>query len=459
MSPAEFNRAVDTCRERLRRDPRDVDALNSLGNLLANAGHLDASQSAYEHAAAVRPDVPQLHLNLGNLLQRRGRHEQARVCFSKALELQPDYPEAWNNLGNALQDLAEIDRAIDAYRRAIELRADFPEPHNNLGLALRKLDRHADAVEAFERALDINPAYAAAIVNRGLALRSLERHAEALREFDRALQLTPNAAAVWCFKGAALMEAGDARGGCEALERSLALEPFNRTALAYRMAVMPELDENPEPPVLRDLDRHVADHDVSCPTAYESLSAFNEALARHVRAHPTLSEQAAGRATRHGEHTGNLLIGDKGPVAALEQIIAESVRQYLARPPMHPAHPYAQFQLPQWRLVAWAVVMSSGGHQIPHIHAAGWLSGVYYVRLPGCVGESAEGDAGWIEFGRPPDSLHCRAEPVTRRICPREGRLLIFPSYYYHRTIPFESEEPRISIAFDVLPTAPPGRA
>ncbi|MFQ6018117.1 MAG: putative 2OG-Fe(II) oxygenase, partial [Kiloniellaceae bacterium] len=35
---------------------------------------------------------------------------------------------------------------------------------------------------------------------------------------------------------------------------------------------------------------------------------------------------------------------------------------------------------------------------------------------------------------------------------PEEGLMLLFPSYFYHRTIKFETAETRISIAFDVVP-------
>ncbi len=34
---------------------------------------------------------------------------------------------------------------------------------------------------------------------------------------------------------------------------------------------------------------------------------------------------------------------------------------------------------------------------------------------------------------------------------PEEGLMMAFPSYFYHRTVPFEAAETRISIAFDVL--------
>ena len=34
---------------------------------------------------------------------------------------------------------------------------------------------------------------------------------------------------------------------------------------------------------------------------------------------------------------------------------------------------------------------------------------------------------------------------------PEEGLIVLFPSFFFHRTIPFESAEERISVAFDVL--------
>ena len=37
---------------------------------------------------------------------------------------------------------------------------------------------------------------------------------------------------------------------------------------------------------------------------------------------------------------------------------------------------------------------------------------------------------------------------------PEPGLMLLFPSYFYHRTMPFESADMRISISFDVLPKA-----
>ena len=99
----------------------------------------------------------------------------------------------------------------------------------------------------------------------------------------------------------------------------------------------------------------------------------------------------------------------------------------------------------------WATVLDEGGHQTPHIHPSGWLSGVYYVAIP--PGDGGD-EHGWIEFGRPPPEYAFREPPKTKALRPRAGLLVLFPSYFYHRTLPFSGTATRISIAFDVVPMA-----
>ena len=86
-----------------------------------------------------------------------------------------------------------------------------------------------------------------------------------------------------------------------------------------------------------------------------------------------------------------------------------------------------------------------------HNHPSAWLSGVYYPKIPAVVRIDDPAHAGWIEFGRAPENFHSTTEPEVRLIKPEEGLMVLFPSYFYHRTVPFESDEVRISLAFDVL--------
>jgi uncharacterized protein (TIGR02466 family) len=100
----------------------------------------------------------------------------------------------------------------------------------------------------------------------------------------------------------------------------------------------------------------------------------------------------------------------------------------------------------------WGTLLSDGGHQHSHIHVGGWMSGVYYVALPPSMGAGEQANDGWIEFGHPPPDFEAGFEPQTLVYEPKEGDALFFPSYLFHRTIPFTGDAQRISLAFDVKP-------
>ena len=64
-----------------------------------------------------------------------------------------------------------------------------------------------------------------------------------------------------------------------------------------------------------------------------------------------------------------------------------------------------------------------------------------------------EGPEGCIEFGRAFHQIGSSDAPPVRLIRPVEG-MMMFPPYFGHQTIPVaSSDEPRVSIAFDLEPT------
>ena len=80
----------------------------------------------------------------------------------------------------------------------------------------------------------------------------------------------------------------------------------------------------------------------------------------------------------------------------------------------------------------------------------GWISSSYYVTLPEVVGNNDD-HAGWIKFGETNLNLGER-EHVGKIVEPKVGHLVLFPSYMFHGTVPFDSNEVRTTIAFDVMP-------
>ena len=115
-------------------------------------------------------------------------------------------------------------------------------------------------------------------------------------------------------------------------------------------------------------------------------------------------------------------------------------------------HPSLTHPPARWRPSVWATVMDAHGQQFSHFHPPGWLSGVYYPNLPSLMSEDDPEQAGWIEFGPPYPRIPLKAEFDVTAYRPKEGLMFLFPSYVCHQTIPFVSDEKRVSIAFDIQP-------
>ncbi len=447
-----LDEAETAYRRALEIEPDYADAHYNLGILLEALGRLDEAEAAYRRALEIKPDFAEAHFNLGNVLPALGKLDEAATAYRRALEISPDHAGAHNNLGNALKELGKFDEAEGAYRRALEIKPNHADAHYNLGIVLQELGKLDDAIAAYHSALDIKPDYVGVHVNLGIVLQELGKLDEAVAAFERAIAIEPDYAQAHANLGDVLLERGDPRAAVEVCDAYLKAHPGDRCVLAFKVFALQELGERDAARSLADFDRLVRATRFEAPPSFASLADFNAALVRHVCAHPTLVFAPTSHATRLGKHTGELLVEPKGPIAVLDGMIRGAVEVYQRSPAADPPDPFLAKPPQRWRLSGWGVVLEAQGHQIPHIHPSAWLSGVYYVKLPDIVGMPGQRQAGWIEFGRPPEHLHCTVEPDVRAVQPEEGLMLLFPSYFYHRTVPFKTAGTRISIAFDVLP-------
>jgi uncharacterized protein (TIGR02466 family) len=443
--------AADAYQAAIKIDPAMAGAHLSLGGVLEDQGRLDEAVTAYRTAVELQPSFAEAHYNLGGALRALGHLEDSVAAYGRAIALRPNLAQAHSNLGYVLQELGRIDEAIESCRRATGCDPNFPGAHSNLGDALREAGQLDAAVAAYEQAVQLQPDFTEAWTNLGAVYRGLGRFDEAVPAHRRAIALRPDFVEAYVNLCIAWLDQRDPAAALRTCEDYLARTPGNARVLALKAVALDELGDRAAARALVDFDRFIQPVRVEAPAGFDNLTAFNAALAAHIRAHPTLVYSPTSHATRFGRHSGELLSEPKGPVAQLETAINQAVEGYLAEHPADPVHPFLANPPKRWRLNIWAVVMEAQGHQIPHIHPSAWLSGVYYPKLPAVIGTPGEDKAGWIEFGRPREEVRCAVEPEIRFYKPEEGLLFLFPSYVYHRTVPFESEEIRISIAFDIL--------
>jgi len=116
-----------------------------------------------------------------------------------------------------------------------------------------------------------------------------------------------------------------------------------------------------------------------------------------------------------------------------------------------------------WKIFGWYNINRYGDHHAPHTHPKSCLSGTYYVRVPPAPAsvDDPRAEPGCISFYDPRTGANMISvgpesdARATRVVRPSAGTLLIWPSPLQHYVHPNLSEEPRVSISFNLI-TDPP---
>jgi len=448
----DLSAAEEAYRHAVKISPDKPDAEFNLGILLETQGRFAEAEVSYRRCTVIFPRMISAIFNLGNVLKALGRLKEAEAAYNRALDIDAGNAGVLNNLGTVFLELGRPAEAIHAYRKAVSIKSDFTNAYYNLGVALQKINEHEAALSSYRRALECDSGHVGATVNTGYSLKELGKLEDAESAYLLALQIAPDYDKALVNLGDLYLHQENPDAALNVCEDFLNSYPGNISALAFSAIALENKGNRDAAHKLYDYNRFLFSTNHKEPDGYDSIDNFNQALGDHVLGHPSLVAQPASHATRLGWHSGELLVEPKGPVAQLEKMIMSAVNDYCLAVPMDLVHPWLLGRPKNFGLSAWGVVMDRQGYQLAHIHPSAWLSGVYYPKIPKVIHVDDPGHAGWIEFGRAPDDFHVTVEPVVKLIQPEEGLMLLFPSYYYHRTKPFESDETRISIAFDILP-------
>lgn len=447
----QLDEAYELCSKVKKADKRNPDAFNLGGIIAFQGGDPALARKLLRRATKLEPKHAAAHNNLGIVYRELGELSKAEKSFHLSLELNPDDADTHYNFGNTLKDLGRYADASSAYERAAEIRPDFVEALYNRANMLAEIGRYELAIQTFRQVVTFLSDFAEAHYALGKALCCAGRYEEAIPAFEEALSFEPTHKHALDELTVASMRARGPEALVDMCEARLRDHPGDQIATAAKAIGLHELGRETEASGLIDLERFVRPYRVEAHEGYDDISSFNAALVDHILQHPTLEYEPNAHATRNGMHSGNLNRGSKGPIEQLDAAIMLSANKYISEVPAEPPHPFFETIAKKSRLVIWSVVMKTQGHQVPHIHPGAWISGVYYPKLPNVIDEDDAQKAGWIEFGRPPEQYACEREPRIMTFKPEEGLMFLFPSCFYHRTIPFDTDEQRVSIAFDLI--------
>lgn len=440
-----FAESVISYQNALRLQPNTPDLLFNLGIALTHLQQSDEAIAAYEKAIQIKPDFFEAYGNLGTIFQAQGQLNAAIACYQKGLKINPQDARGYFNLGTALRDNGALSDAIDSYKKAIALFPNYTDAHNNLGETLRDMGDMQAAVHCYQAALSRNPNHAKANYNMAEFCYLDKRYLDAIPYFEASQLDDWQTRRLYCLYKAKQFEAFKKQRDL-LISNSPHLSPFLATLSTHYSINFQEPDpynfcKNGLDLVYRESIPELTDTDLL------------NALLRDINT-ADIAERKQGRLTNGQQSAGNLFKRKEASFQALAELIKKAFLAYKNHFADADCELIQSFPDTLEFTSSWYVKMQQGGHLDAHIHEIGWISGAVYLAMP-----SPNGLEGAFEYGThgddypiaPPQTI---AQFPTQQIMPRVGDIILFPSSLFHRTIPFNSVDKRICIAFDLKPAS-----
>ncbi|MBS0591618.1 MAG: tetratricopeptide repeat protein [Proteobacteria bacterium] len=439
--------------------PDDADVAFHLAAALDAGGrHRDAEKTMRRAIAlgAVSPEAKYLH---ARTLIATDRHDEAEALLRDVVRERPEFADAHRNLaqlvwmrrGDAAAATAALDETLRRHPHAqplyvvrasvLEATGDAQAAHRSLAACVELEDASVETlVAASHAALRIDPA---------LALRLVER----------AARINPDDTATRHARIEALFATGDAEGALRQAETMLHAYPDDQRLLAAQAAAWRLLGDARHAQYC-DYPTMVGAYPIKAPPGWRDVQSYLHDLAASLDRLHTLRTHPLHQSLRHGSQTAqNLLDVDDAAVRAFLHAIDDPIRCHIAAIGRG-SDPLRRRNRGDYRVAGiWSARLNGGGFHTNHVHPKGWLSSACYIRLPrtmAAASMSATADApadrsGWLQFGEPgyPTVPVLDAQHFIR---PEPGLLALFPSYFWHGTVPFQGDDTRLTIAFDLVP-------
>lgn len=161
----DYPAAIEACTRALESGDLSNDdaalALNDRGNAYNRNGDFDRAIDSYNEAIRRKPNYADAYFDRANAYDFKDEYERAVKDYSKAIALRPDDANAYLYRGNSRSLAGDYANAIRDYDKSIKLAPSYADVAIwSKGQALFNLGRFSDAAAAFRTYLQARPDYA-----------------------------------------------------------------------------------------------------------------------------------------------------------------------------------------------------------------------------------------------------------------------------------------------------------
>ena len=422
---------------------------NNLSVSLGSQNRTEEALESLERAQALAPELPNIDQRRIDLLYKLGRFGDCETLYKKLLERNPSDPQLHRAYNSLLYRLGRTQDYLASYDRAPQTR-DLLLGKAGL-LMLQK--RSSEAQDIFNSLLSRDPLDMIATAGWANSLVLMERYGEAVTAFEALINRRAADAAILSGAANAALLAGDPQKAEFFCQAGLRHNPHDQVCLAL-LGIAWRLQGDEQDEGLNGYDSLIRVFDLEPPDGFSSMESFNAELAAYLEhLHPHTGAYLE-QSLRGGTQTeGSLFGAGHVLVEKLRVRIEAALNAYISGLAPDDRHPFMARRARSFRYAgAWSSLLREQGFHVNHLHPEGWISSCYYVAVPEVV-KDQNAQQGWIKFGEPALKVPLK-DPVRRAVQPVPGRLVLFPSYMWHGTTPFDAPAVRTTIAFDAVPVA-----
>ena len=471
----------------LNLSKNNISALTSLGNIYKAEHDFVAAIAYYKQALSVNPRYVNALHNLGIAYRMTGDFSAAIKCFNEAKLIAPNISDIDFNEANTQFDMGNYPAAEQAYWNALRKAPDNCEVHETLNEFYWQTGKKSEFGKSFKLAVEHLPndarlrhAYAESLFSSGAKAQASVVVEEALK-----LDKTPE---LLHLKGKFMAAEGDIKLAISVIEPALLNEyklsnaldlielliidfdydkalhqityaekiaPHNQLLIAYK-SICWRLTNDPRYEWLVDYQKHIQTYDIPVPNGYSSRAMFLDELEAALLSMHQTQHEPLKQTLKFGTQTpGRLFYQPIKPIIDLKKSFEEVTLDYISSLPDDSLHPLLSRKTNHVNFSgSWSVKLKANGFHVNHVHPEGWLSSSFYVKVPDFsrYDQSSE-HAGAIKFGESSMNLKER-EKISKIVTPSAGLVVLFPSYVWHGTIPFNGPDDifRLTAPCDITP-------
>ena len=438
---------------------------------LINQNELNLAKLKTEKFISQNKHNDVLYNLLGIIYLKLKLHIPAIENFKKAIKINNNFISALINLAIAYQEIGEIDTAINIYQKVLNINPDLYLVLNDLALLFKKKNEIDTAIEYFNKCIKINPRYDNAYYNLGIIYKKLKDNDKAIIILKEGKKINPNNQNI-------IFELAEINRTNKNFDKAIKLYNISKHEKSsykklqclfeggfkdkYNNELKIINKKNPNDRRIASLAAFVSEklkientysfcpnplnyiYKSSIEKYFDDKNIFINKLLNEISAQ-NFNWEPSGRTTVNGFTTTDLSEKKLPNITKLERIIFDELKLYYNFFRNEKIN-LIENKPKNYKIVSWSNRLKKEGYNTPHIHPSGWVSGVFYLKVPSKIND----DEGGIKFHLNGDDFINNNQLPTKTIHPKVGDFVLFPSSLFHSTIPFNSNEERVCIAFDL---------